>query len=474
MTLRQVPTSGGQVSGVDDLSSAPSSVINWECDDAGINRPRPGLATHALSNFGTSQVIGLHHWQAYVIVVTADRKIWAIHDSVPAWANACSTSSTATQLEGTQRPTFVSGNDHVYIAGGGRIQRWNPATVYAELVSASPNTTHIATLGGFLIANDVSNPSQYLWSEIGEGAWTSWPAANGSTSDARPDPIIAIYDNTTELFVWGTESVQVYAIGSDPTLPFDRVAATSTGLKAPYACVLLGEEFAVLDSTDQLSMTNGRTFVPFGDAIKGDLRSLMTFDDCFGWLEERGQWSFVVWRFPTETRTFVYDVNAKKFHERKYYLAPFQSDWPVTAYCKWDARGYHLFGSSLAAAGLMRFDEDSRQDLSGPLVCERVEGWQDFGNGNRKRSTRVRATFRRGTATLGATPGALEVRVQDTGKTWTPWVQMSCGVPSDYEQEQDTFATNGIFRRRRYHTRFSTTEAMSLVSLHDDVTEVAP
>jgi len=473
MPLTQVNTSGGQVSGVDDLSSAASSVVNWEVDDAGINRPRPGLASYTATGLGASKVIGLFHWAAYVLIVTEDRYIWAINDSVPEYVQPLSTAAAATHLEGSQRPTFVGGDDYVYIAGGGRIMRWNTSLPSAELISGSPACTHIATLGNYLVANDLSAPSVFRWSDIGEGAWTSWPAANASSVDARPDPIVAIYENTNEVLVFGSETTQVYAIGSDATLPFDRISAVSTGLGAPYACALIGEEFAVLDSARQLCMTDGRSFTPFGDAVKNDIDSLSTRSDCWAYYEARGQQVYVIFRFPTARRTFVYDLRAQKTLERAYYLAPFQTDWPVGAYLYWPRYNYHLFGSTLAAGGLMRFDPTSRQDLGGPLVCERTEGWHDFGTQARKASSRVRAIMRRGTAAEGATPGALEVRVQNDDSAWSAWKQLSIGAPGDYGQKADTFATNGIFRRRRYATRFSTTEDFSLVSLHDDIRELA-
>jgi hypothetical protein len=61
------------------------------------------------------------------------------------------------------------------------------------------------------------------------------------------------------------------------------------------------------------------------------------------------------------------------------------------------------------------------------------------------------------------------VRVQDDDKGWSTWKQFSVGVPEDYRQYADTFSTAGIFRRRRYGVRFSTTESASIEAIHDDV-----
>jgi hypothetical protein len=475
--LQPIDISGGQVSGVDDLSSAPSSVVNWEVDEAGINRPRPGLATYTTTGLGTSPVIGMERWKNYIILVTTDRKLWAISDANPSLVQALSDSTSASKLEGTTRPVFVIGELYIYVAGGERIQRWAPGLALSEVITASPRCTHIAALGQRIIANlnpifDPTTSNTYQWSDIGEGAWGTWPAANTSNADARPDPIVAVAENTAEAYVFGTETTQVYGIGSDPTLPFEQAAAVNIGLAAPYAFTRLDSEFALLDNRRRIVISDGRSAEPISDAIQKDLRGLTTISDAWMYREERGQYSLLVARFPTERRTFVYDMKSKKWTERDYYASPFHADFPVGAHVYWPTQNYHLFGSTLTAAGLLRLDATSRQDIAGALVCERIGGWQDFGSANRKRSSRIRAVMRRGTAAQGATPGALEVRVQNDEGPWSTWKQLSVGTPDQYQQTMDTYGCNGIFRRRRHAVRYSTTEDTSLVALYEDVTDL--
>jgi hypothetical protein len=474
--LQPVDIAGGQVSGVDDLGAAPSSVVNWEIDEAGINRPRPGLATYTVTGaLGTSPVIGMERWKTYVILVTADRKLYAIEDHNPTYVNALSDSTSATQLQGILRPVFALGEESIYVTGGGRIQYWNPTLGLSAVLSASPLCSHVASLGQRLVTNvtnDARLVSTFQWSDIGEGAWNVWPAANTSSADARPDPIVAISENSSELVIFGSETTQTFGIGSDPTFPFEQVSTVNVGLAAPYAYLRTDNDFAFLDNRRRLVTGDGRAAEPIGDAIQRDLRRLSTISDGWMYREERGQQSLLVVRFPTERRTFVFDLKGKRWTERDYYATPFHADFPVGAHVYWPALNYHLFGSTLTAAGLLRLDETSRQDIAGPLVCERTGGWQDFGSANRKRSTRIRAVMRRGTATQGATPGALEVRVQNDQGPWSTWKQLSVGVPDDYQQTIDTFSCNGIFRRRRHAVRYSTTEDTSLVALYDDVTDL--
>lgn len=472
--LQPVDISSGQVSGVDDLASTPSSVINWETDEAGVNRPRPGLATYTLTGLGTSPVIGMERWKNYIILVTTDRKLWAISDANPGIVLPLSDSTTATQLEGVLRPVFALGEASIYVTGGGHIQYWSGLGL-SVVISASPVCSHICSIGQRLVANiidDATQASTFLWSDIGEGAWTTWPVANSANAEARPDPIVGLSENTSELYIWGTETMQAYGIGSDPTFPFEQVSTVNIGLAAPYAFTRMDSDFAFLDTRRRIVISDGRSAEPISDAIQRDIRGFTTISDCWSYREERGQQSLLVVRFPTERRTFIYDLKAKRWAERDYYSSPFHVDWPVGAHAYWPSLNTHIFGSTLAAGGVLKFDETSRQDIAGPLVCDRVTGWQDFGTINRKRSSRLRVVMRRGTSTQGSTPGALEVRTQNDGYPWSTWKQISIGTPDDYRQAMDVFGCNGVFRRRRYNFRYSTTENTSLVAVQDDVTDL--
>lgn len=471
MALQQVDTSSGQVSGVDDLSKAASSVVNWEEDESGVSRPRAGLATYTTTNAGSVPSIGLCRWKSYIINPTADRYVRVLPDSAPTSFSVVSTATTTTHLGGDRRATFVIGDRAVYMAGGGQILSWTNDGMPPSTLTSSPiNVTHIASLGQYLIANDLTDPSTIFWSDIGEGAWTSWPAANAMTAEARPDPIVGLWENAGELFVGGTETLQVYSIGADPTLPFDQANTLNFGLGGAYAFCRLKNSCVLLDDERRILNTDGRSEEVYSDAIQKTLDNLTTVSDCWIYREHRGQHSLIVARFPTDKRTFVYDLKGSKWRERSYYTAPFQGDFPVSAHVFWPRYNYNLFGST--TSGLLRFDETSRQDIGGPLVCERTGGWNDFGSRNRKRFGRVRATMRRGTAAQGATPGALEVRAQFDDSPWSPWQQLSVGTPEDYKQNAETWALAGIARRARLGVRFSTTEDMSLEALHWDVVDL--
>ncbi len=469
MPFLPIDLTGGQVSGVDNLSAAAPSVINWDVDESGVNRPRAGLLRFSPSGYPASPVIGLSHWSRYVAAVYEDRSFQYFDDASPDVLFAPVGNST---LAGAARPTFALGADYIYIAGGSHIHRWAPASVELEVLADSPECTHVCQFGNRLLANDVSAPNTIRWSDIGESDFDSWPPENGTIADALPDAIVGMYTNTNEVLVFGEASVQAYGVGVDPTLPFDQISTVGIGLAAPYAAARLDENFAILDSQRRIGVTDGRSFNDISAAIHKDLRELTTISDAFAYREEHGQGSKLVFRFPTAGRTFVYDLKGQRWSERARYVSPFQGDYPVGAYAHWPMYNRHLVGLSTASGGYAELDAETRQDLTGPLVCDRMTGWQDFGIKRRKRSRCIQAIVRRGTAPQNATPGLLELRAQPEDGPWSEWQQVSVGGPGDVNQTVKWFL-GGVFHRRRYEMRYSGTDELSLVELSDDVMELA-
>jgi hypothetical protein len=443
------------------MSPAPNSITNWQVDQAEINRPRPGLVTYTTTGLGTSPLIGLYVWQTWVIGVTEDRKLWALPSVLPTTWQALSDATAATQLDGGERPTFAEDGLRVVIAGGGSIQQWQGAGLSSRL-GGGPTCTHIASIGQRFVANNTAAPQEYDWSNIGDGAHATWDALAFTEADARPDPVVAIYENLRELYVFGASTTQIYGIGSDPFNPFDNTVSSNIGLSAAYSVVRLDDMFAILDDRRRFVLTDGRTTQPISDAISKDLRAMETIDDCWGYREELANFSNVVWHFPAEGRTFVYDLTRKSWTERKYYSAPFQVAMPLGCAVYWPAINEYLIGRDDVAT-MATLDPDTHQDFGSTLLCERVTGWNDLGARLRKRDNELIITLRRGTVAEGATESALEVRCRDDGGAWSDWDYILLGQPEDAEQTVKV-RLGGVFRRRLYHFRYSGSDDTSLVS----------
>lgn len=469
--LAPVEIAGGQVSTADTMSPATSVLRNFQVDVAGVNRMRPALVTYTTTGLGSSPLIGLYHWKSWLVGVTADRKIWAIIDSGPTAWIALSDATAATQLDNTARPVFAEDASDLFIAGGGAIQKWTGAGLTARLGGTSPtDVTHLANVAQRLVANTAANPSRVLWSDLGDGSDSTWGALSFGHAEARPDPVVAIGENTAELVIWGASTTEIWGVSVDPLTPYQRITTMNVGMAAPYSAVRFDSYYFWLDSARRFIQSDGRSYNVVSEAIAKDLRNLGTIDDCFGYREDTDLGGLIVWVFPTAGRTFAYNYTDKKWHERNYYTAPFNGAWPVSCHSYWEALNLNVVGISSSAA-LCTLDTTVRQDLGGTMVAERITGWTDLGTPNVKRSLRVQSRMRRGTTPLAATDGQLEVAVANDGGGWGGFQTITMGQPGDLKMNRDLYF-GGVFTTRRYWIRYSGSDDFSLVALYDDVIDL--
>lgn len=469
--LIPVEISGGQVSTADTMSPATSVLRNWQMDVAGVNRMRPALVAYSTTGLGSAALVALYRWKTFIVGVDEDRKIYALEDSAPTVWQSLSDATAATKLDNTRRPVFAEDASDLFIAGGGAIQKWTGAGLTARLGGTSPtDTTHIVNVAQRLVANTAANPSRVLWSDLGDGSDSTWGALSFAHAEARPDSLVAIGENTAELALWGKTTTEVWGVSVDPLTPYQRIITLNVGMVAPYSAVRFDNFYVWLDNHRRFIQSDGRSYSVLSEAIAKDLRNLTTVTDCFGYREDTDLGGVVVWKFPSDGRAFTYDYSAKKWQERNYYTAPTNGAYPVNCHAYWDTYNLNLVGASTGAA-VYKLDTTVRSDIGGTMVAERITGWQDFGSKNQKRSLRVQVVMRRGTATLGATDGQLEVAVANDGGGWSNFKTVTTGQPGDQNMVIDLFF-GGVFSYRRYWIRYSGTDDMSLVGVYDDVTDL--
>lgn len=471
--IAQIPTSGGENLASDPVSPATTLAANMSIGPSGENVQRPGLVDTGVTGLGTSPVVGIYQWRDWMILVTQDRKVWALAQGAPGTAVPLSDATVATQLAGADRPVFSEdGLPQVIIAGGGILLAWTGAGLCGPLVTAGtadPAPTHVAYLGERMLANDLTNPTQWNWSNLGDGAHNTWNVEDFEVADASPDNIVGVYSTIREAYIFGQKSIQVYTTGSDPLSPFDNAVALDLGCEAPYSPVNADGAWMFLDNRRRIVVSDGRDFQDVSADLSTVLRGMTVVNDCWSFREDIGNQTFYVFRFPTEAREFAYDTSKKAWLERTYYSTAGQVSLPYQCHAYWPAFSQHFFGSSTTGA-VYKWDTATRTDLGLPLVMERQTGNLDHGTRSRKRSVRIRSILRRGTGTPTAQE-YFEVRVSDDGQPWGAWEQMPLGLSGDNEMTADAYL-GGIFRRRRYHFRYSGTAGTAWLSSEEQFQEL--
>jgi hypothetical protein len=174
---------------------------------------------------------------------------------------------------------------------------------------------------------------------------------------AAPDPVIALYVNTNEVFAFGTQTTQVYI--PDSQTAYATATAVQLGCGAAYSVVDTDGNFAWLDEKHRFVDSGGRAFTVLSSpAMAADIALFSTVSDCWGCRVRIGSFDLLIWTFPTVGRALAFDRVGKKW-------AQFQGTdtstgqfvgWPVTSYSYWPDKNIHLVGLNNGTIGTLAFE----------------------------------------------------------------------------------------------------------------------
>lgn len=448
-----IPYAASLASGVEELAGGeaiPLSV-NVLVDQGNAIRTRPGISSYQ-GGAGVGSIVGIFVWKQYVIYVTADRKLWAF--TFPSTLYSLSDSTATTQLDGSLRPTFAETASMVIVAGGGAPQKWTGAGLSARLGGSPSNATHVAALGSRIVLNQYAPGGLFFWSALGDPE--SWPTSNYQEAEARPDPVQALHDNARELWVFGKETVQIFAVSPDPLFPYATTITLNTGMGAPYSGIQTDDGYAWLD--DRRRFLSGKGADVLSAGIAKTLSGLTTVSDCWGFRARIDAYDLLVWVFPTEGKAFAYESGGKRWSHWRGYSAGDYAALPVGAYAYWSEQNIHLVGDT-GGSGVAKLDTTAGSDLGAVLKAEVQTGAIDQGSPNRKHCQRVTYTIRRG---QGASNASFEVRHRNDLGAWSDWRQHTLGAPGDYDPIVQDYGAMGVYRKREHAFRYSGTDVFSM------------
>jgi hypothetical protein len=458
----------------DELGGASPHAVNVVIDPKGVVSKRPGITTYPVAPSGVIDsrgITGLYADNTGQLFAVGGfpgaRHIYKLLNG-----NAIDLSTTPNSaLRGLRRPTFAETERWLVIAGGADIQKVDlTSLVSSQLDGHPPLASHIVANSSRLLANDLTvDKTKIRYSGIAQGTlvtagheqWTNTGVLEDGgffTAEARPDPIQAVYENTNEVFVWGVDNVQIFV--PDASSVFAPAATRESGLLAPYSVIKKGQEFFWLDHNRSFVYSDGRQFQDIGAPIKRQIDALSNPSDCFGFRVFLGHVDCLVWVFPTDGRTFAFQINGG-------WSEWFGWDISQSNFKRFIANAHHIRrDGGLNVVGTVdgrvgRFAMDSFSDL-GELVVSRVEsGFIDRGTDLRKRCSGVKIAMRRGSNATRSL-GKLEWR-NDTGP-WNGPISVDTGTTGDNRIVREIRGL-GDYRRRQWRWTFSDDANLSLLKV---------
>lgn len=181
--------------------------------------------------------------------------------------------------------------------------------------------THVRFFDSYFIANDPTTSGRFKRSDSYDGA--TWGANNFATAERDPDTLQAIEVSGREIWLFGTETTEVwYNAGNAGAMPFAPMqnAFVEWGCAAPYSVAESSGDVFWLAQNDEGKgiVLRARSIQPeivSTWAIANEIDGFTTISDAFGFTYQFKQHIFYVLQFPTEGRTFVYDITTEAWHE---------------------------------------------------------------------------------------------------------------------------------------------------------------
>ncbi len=506
----------------EEISGASPEAFNVIVDARGVIRKRPGLAAYTgvapsttidasgvlglyltqdrvAHTTGTPTVSGTHPGVLYAVGATVNasggghntgRNVYRIVGGVATLVGTGTANqdrlATPAAIATTRfpRPTFAETESLLILAGGAEMGKidirpetfsapnfTNPNPDYHEmsfLGGCPPLASHVFTNSSRILANDTQlDQTKIRYSDISQGivdfsgheTWDPSPGAAGFfTAEARADYIVACAENTNDIFLFGTTSLQLFA--PDSSVVFAPSITREAGCLAPYSVTKVDDKYVFLDHQTRVVMSDGRQWDDVGGAVQFTLDNLTRPEECYSYRFDESFADCIVLRFNTDLETLVLQpgIGWSRWAQYSATTGAFTM-FPVLCHHLRSDGGLNVVG--LEDGTIRTLSLDNETDLGAAIVAFCSTGFIDRDTDNLKVSQAVHLTFKR-TPTLSAGVSCFLEYRDDLSDEWTS-IGIDLGVEDGNLTPVVTLRSLGVYRRRQWRFRFSDSAGLFLV-----------
>ena len=209
---------------------------------------------------------------------------------------------------------FVAANPQGYI--------YNANTdVFQQITDPDfPGAGTVGYLDGYFVFNEPN--SQKIWvTQLLDG--TSVDPLDFASAEGNPDNVVAIFVDHREVWVYGTNSTEVWYNAGLLDFPLTRIqgAYNELGCAAPYSIAKMDNQIYWLgkDARGQGMVYRAAGYMGqriSTHAIEWQMQEYSDLSDAVGYTYQQDGHSFYVLNFPTANTTWVFDVATGAWHER--------------------------------------------------------------------------------------------------------------------------------------------------------------
>jgi len=271
----------------------------------------PGLTT--LATVGTGPIRGLWTYGNYGYVVSGPT-LFQIDSNWNAVAKGTVGGSGPVSMADNGTQLFIAANPTGYI--------YNASTnVFQQITDPDfPGAGTVGYIDGYFTFNEPN--SQKIWvTQLLDG--TSVDPLEFASAEGNPDNVVAIFVDHREVWVFGTNSTEVWYDAGLLDFPLARIqgAFNELGCAAPYSVAKMDNQIYWLgkDARGQGIVYKAAGYIGqrvSTHAIEWQMQEYADISDATGYTYQQDGHSFYVLNFPSADTTWVYDVATGAWHER--------------------------------------------------------------------------------------------------------------------------------------------------------------
>lgn len=183
-------------------------------------------------------------------------------------------------------------------------------------VSGAPTMSDVSFIDNYLVG--ATSDGTYTWANLNS---TTIDALNFASAEGSPDPIIRTVADHRELWLFGTTTIEVAVVTSDPDLPFTRTSYIEQGILAPHtACKEDNSVFWLgRNESGQGVVYVAEGYIPrriSTFAIEQAIGGYASPETATAYTYQQDGHHFYVLNFAEAT--WAYDINTQLWHQRAY------------------------------------------------------------------------------------------------------------------------------------------------------------
>lgn len=406
----------------------------------------PGLTEWADLGTGTT-IFGMQ---------VMDDNLYAVSNNTVFKISSSGTVSTVGTITGTQGRVDLSNNGTqmtiITPDGDGFVAT---SSAVNEITDGDfPTASSTAFLDGYTIVSK-SGTGQFNISALLDS--TSWDALDFATAEETPDNLVRVFAFNSALWLFGKSSFEVFYNSGNADFPFEQIsgsANTRRGLLAKFSVAQEDNGLFFLGDDRILYRINGYNPQRISThAMEHALQGYTTLDDAFGFIYTIEGHKFYIITFPTENKTWAYDIATGKIHERTSLEGNNPKRW--FANCHAEFAGLNLVGHR-SNGKIYKLDMENYTE-DGTTIERIIQGSVQWQDGKRITYDRVRLDVDAGvglTTGQGSDPQVMMRYSDDGTKTWSNEKWRSIGKIGEYK-DRAIWRRMGTARERIFEWRLT-------------------